>query len=332
MKGRSKQTMNKHRKLFCEISPLCYEISVFKCCMVRRLRDLFSRERFCRKGPEKLVPGHPAGISFFEYCALIIVDKIRIFNPAGISFFEYCALVKIFDERGCEIQLPVVIYKHKSLIRRQLGDVDMTLQNNKAVNLSLAAPKISGVLIQPGETFSLWHLVGKTSARKGYKEGLMIKRGKPDRGIGGGLCQLSNLIHWIVLHTPFEITEHHHHDGVDLFPDFGRQVPFGVGTSISYNYLDYRFKNNTEQTFQLIVYTDEKYLNAELRAEIPLAVKYHIESRNEHFTQENGIWYRNGEVWRQCIDKASGKIIEEKLIKTNHAQVMYDEKYINKGI
>ena len=71
MKGRSKQTMNKHRKLFCEISPLCYEISVIKCCMTRRLRDLFSRERFCRRRSDEL--------------------------------------------------LPVVIYKHKSLIRRQLG-------------------------------------------------------------------------------------------------------------------------------------------------------------------------------------------------------------------
>ena len=208
----------KHRKLFCEISSLCYEISVFKCCMLRRLQDLFSKEHFFRK-------------------------------------------------RSAEL-LPVMIYKHKSLIRRQLGDVDMTLQNNKAVNLSLAAPKISGVLIRPGETFSLWHLMGKTSDRKGYKEGLMIKRGKPERGIGGGLCQLSNLILWIVLHTPFEITER------------------------------------------------------------PLAVKYHIESRNEYFTQENGIWYLNGEVWRQCVDKSSGKIIEEKLIKTNHAKVMYDEKYI----
>ena len=304
--------MNKHRKLFCEISSLCYEISVFKCCILRRLRDLFSKERFCRKGPEKLVLPPPPPLSrdyaFERYVWNKFVRSVRL-----------------------EIQLPVVIYKHKSLIRRQLGDVDMTLQNNKAVNLSLAAPKISGVWIQPGETFSLWHLVGKTSARKGYKEGLMIKRGKPDRGVGGGLCQLSNLIHWIVLHTPFEITEHHHHDGVDLFPDFGRQVPFGVGTSISYNYLDYRFKNNTEQTFQLIVYTDEKYLKAELRAEKPLRVKYHIECRNEHFTQENGIWYRNGEVWRQCVDKASGKVIKEKLIKTNHAQVMYDEKYITRN-
>ena len=268
------------RKLFCEISPFCYEISVIKCCILRHLRDLFCRESFCCKQSDEL--------------------------------------------------LPTIIYKHKSLIRRKLGNVDMTLQENKAINLSLAVPRISKVLIQPGETFSLWHLLGKTSARKGYKEGLLIKQGNLDRGIGGGLCQLSNLIHWVILHTPFEITEYHHHDGVDLFPDFGRRVPFGVGTSISYNYLDYRFRNTTEQTFQLIMYTDEKYLNAELRAEKSLSVKYHIKSRNERFTQENGDWYRNGEVYQRCIDKVTGKTLEDKLIKINHAKVMYDEKYIDK--
>ncbi|WP_442871372.1 VanW family protein [Anaerotignum sp. MB30-C6] len=47
---------------------------------------------------------------------------------------------------------------------------------------------------------------------------------------------------------------------MDLFPDFDRQVPFGIGTSIAYNYLDYRFKNNTTNTFQIFVYTSQKYL------------------------------------------------------------------------
>jgi vancomycin resistance protein VanW len=248
-----------------------------------------------------------------------------------IRLLRDCFSAERFCRTRSENLLPTTVCKHKSLIRRQLGDVDMTLQENKAINLALAAPKISGVLIRPGEVFSLWHLVGKTSARKGYREGLMIRHGRPDRGIGGGLCQLSNLIHWIVLHTPFEITEHHHHDGVDLFPDFGRQVPFGVGTSISCNYLDYRFKNNTDRTFQLLVYTDEKYLNAELRAEKPLDVKYHIHSRHERFVKENGVYYRCGEVWRECIDKSTGRILESRLIKTNHAQVMYDEKFIDKS-
>ena len=64
--------------------------------------------------------------------------------------------------------LPVVLYEHKSLIRRKLGNVDLQLQENKAVNLGIAAPKVTGILIKPGETFSFWYLVGKTSKRKGY--------------------------------------------------------------------------------------------------------------------------------------------------------------------
>lgn len=50
--------------------------------------------------------------------------------------------------------------------------------------------------------------------------------------------------------------EHHHHDKVDLFPDFNRQIPFGTGTSIYYNYLDYRFRNDTQALYQLLVWVD----------------------------------------------------------------------------
>lgn len=182
-----------------------------------------------------------------------------------------------------EEPLPVLAYRHASLIRRRLGNVDMRLQENKAVNLRLAAPKVSGVLIRPGEVFSFWRLVGATSVRKGYREGLMIKRGQPSQGIGGGLCQFTNLLHWLALHSPLRIVEYHHHDGVDLFPDCGRQIPFGIGTSISYNYLDYRFQNPTGTTFQLLVWTTDTHLCGELRADVELPLSWHIRSEEEAF-------------------------------------------------
>lgn len=50
----------------------------------------------------------------------------------------------------------------------------MQLQYNKATNLKIAGKKIDGIVIYPGEVFSLWNLVGKTSKRKGYLEGLTI--------------------------------------------------------------------------------------------------------------------------------------------------------------
>lgn len=227
-----------------------------------------------------------------------------------------------------EERLPALICAHKSLIRRRLGEVDMRLQENKAVNLALAAPKVSGVLIRPGQIFSFWKLVGACTARKGYREGLTIGSGQARSGVGGGMCQFTNLIHWLALHSPLDIVEHHHHDDYDLFPDFGRQVPFGVGTSIVYNYLDYRLQNNTDQTFQLVTYTTGEYLCGELRAESPLPVKYHIRAENAYFSCENGIYYRNNEVFRTKIDKHTGCCLERQLIKKSHARVLYDPKYI----
>lgn len=266
------------RKLFCELSPLTYKLSVIKCILIRAIKNLFYGERIARHKQEE--------------------------------------------------PLPYVIYSHKSLIRRKLGDVDSQLQENKAVNLSIAAPKVTGILVRPGEVFSFWSLVGSTPESKGYREGLVIDRGRTGRGMGGGMCQFTNLVHWLVLHSPLSIVEHHHHDGIDMFPDFGRQVPFGVGTSIVYNYLDYRFKNTTAATYQLIVYTTPEYLCGELRCNEQSDLNYHIKTVDEHFSQESDGIYRNGQIIRNIIDKRSGNTVKSELIKTNHAKILYDACYV----
>lgn len=229
-----------------------------------------------------------------------------------------------FAKKRIETPLPELVYKHNSLIRRQLGNVNMQLQENKATNLALAVRHIDGLVIRPGETFSVWKQIGRTTKRKGYKEGLTIAKGQPSQGIGGGMCQLSNLIHWLVLHSDLTITEHHHHDGLDLFPDFGRQIPFGTGTSISYNYIDYRVKNTTAITYQLRLWVDDKYLCGELRAEQQQPHTFHIHAENEFFSREDGIIYRNGEIYRDIIDRITGQCIDSQLIRTNHARVMYE--------
>jgi len=266
------------RKLFCEISPVTYKISMEKEIFLRNVKDFFSNEKFaCEKSNEKL---------------------------------------------------PFVIYKHNSLIRRKLGNVNMELQENKAKNLSLAVPKISGIIIKPGETFSFWKNVNRCLEKDGYKEGLTISSGKPSSGIGGGLCQLSNLIHWMILHTDMKITEHHHHDQIDLFPDFKRVIPFGTGTSIMYNYLDYRFENTTNLTYQLIIYVTDEYLCGELRADNRQDYKYHILAEDVFFSKEKDGVYRNGKVYRLKNDCKTGNCIKKELIRSNHAKVCYDTSHL----
>jgi vancomycin resistance protein VanW len=133
-----------------------------------------------------------------------------------------------------EETLPFTIKRHQSLLRRKLGASDPQLQENKITNLSIAIKHINGIVIQPGETFSFWNLVGKPTKEKGYIEGLLLSQGEVKTGVGGGLCQLANLLFWLALHSPLEISERHHHS-FDPFPDDHRVLPFGSGASVFYN-------------------------------------------------------------------------------------------------
>jgi vancomycin resistance protein VanW len=86
------------------------------------------------------------------------------------------------------IRLSYSVAQHRSFLLRPLKDVEMYLQHNKTTNLQLAINNITGIVIKPGETFSLWKLVGRPTKQKGYLEGLTLENGKIGKGIGGGLC------------------------------------------------------------------------------------------------------------------------------------------------
>ncbi len=228
--------------------------------------------------------------------------------------------------------LPVTVYRHNSLIRRRLGNVETELQDNKAVSLGLTAPKIDGIVIAPGERFSFWSLAGRCSVKEGYKEGLTISNGKPTRGIGGGMCQFTNLLHWMVLHSPLTVVEHHHHNGLDLFPDYNRQIPWGTGTSIAFNYLDYQVENRTPYTFQFRTWTSEEYLSGELRADRELPMKFHIRERDAYFYEAGNEVYRHNKVYRIERDKRTGLEVSEEMLLENEGRVAYDRSLIRAEI
>ena len=220
-----------------------------------------------------------------------------------------------------------IVKSHSSVLVRKLHGVDLQLQENKITNIGLACEKINGLLIRPGETFSFWKTVGRADRHTGYKEGLTIKHGSLGKGYGGGLCQMANLIHWLVLNSPLTVTELHHHSDA-LFPDERRRVPFGTGTSVFYNNVDYRFKNGTDQTVQLLTWIEGGELCGELCSERPFATRYKIVEENHHFKKEGDDYYRISQVYRIVIDRAGGEELRKELILDNHSRVMYDHALI----
>ena len=266
------------RKLFCDINPTCYKISVKKETLRRNLKDFFSSEKIAKEKTEEILPN--------------------------------------------------IVKSHGSVLVRRLAGVDIKLQENKVTNIRLAAEKINGIIIKPGETFSFWKTIGKTTEKEGYVEGLVIKRGgKLGSDIGGGLCQMANMVHWLVLNSPLDVTELHHHSDA-LFPDERRRVPFGTGTSVVNNYVDYRFKNNTEQKVQILVWIEEGELCGELRSEEQYPFRYRLTEENHHFRKENGKFYRISKVFRHIIDRETNNEIKKELILDNHSLVMYDYSLI----
>jgi vancomycin resistance protein VanW len=223
-----------------------------------------------------------------------------------------------------------VIAEHTSNIIKRAKGVDQETQQNKKLNTIIACQKINGIIIKPGETFSFWKTIGDTSKSKGFKVGRILRNNKLTTGMGGGLCNLANSIHHVVLHSPLDITEFHNHSD-SLAPDEGKRKPFSAGTAVSYNYIDYRFKNNTNKNIQLLAWIDDDLLHTELRSNTEFPWTYKLIEENHHFTKEGNKYYRNSKIYVETTDKKTGKIINKKLVLDNHSEVMFDYDLIPKN-
>jgi len=231
----------------------------------------------------------------------------------GIKFATY-----ITDKR-----LAYTAFSHKSPLIRRLRNVDMRLQYNKVNNLMIAVKRINGLVIKPGETFSYWKLIGKPTYRKGYMDGLVLNPdGTFSAGVGGGLCQLSNLIYWMTLHTQLSVTERYRHSH-DIFPDANRTQPFGSGATCVYNYKDLQIYNGTDMEYQLVVFLTEDSLAGEWRTQVPLPYRYEVYEK-EHFITSTfwGGYIRNNTIFRRIYNR-DNELIDDEFITENHAIMMY---------
>ncbi|MFA9556855.1 VanW family protein [Evansella sp. AB-rgal1] len=238
-------------------------------------------------------------------------------------YIDWFSGKKKFATRKNESLLQHVIFSHQTVLLRQLKDVDMWLQHNKVKNLKIASNQLNKIEIKPGETLSYWRLLGNTTKRKGYVDGMILHYGQVTTGVGGGLCQLSNLIYWMTLHTPLTVTERYRHS-YDVFPDTNRSQPFGSGATCAYNYLDLQITNNTPNIYQLIVYLNDTHLVGEWRADVPPTRSYDVYEQDHRITFEYwGGYVRHNKIHRKVYNMGNVQIDDE-FITENHAIMMYE--------
>jgi vancomycin resistance protein VanW len=229
---------------------------------------------------------------------------------------------KRMDRREGKDNFPNKVAGHQSPLIRQLRHVDLWLQRNKVRNLQLAIAQMDGLVLRPGETMSMWRLIGRPSKWKGYLPGMVLINGDIRSGYGGGLCQLSNLIYWMTLHTELTVTERFRHQ-YDVFPDANRTLPFGSGATIAYNYIDLQIRNDTKHDYYLCLEVTPTHLVGEWRCTVPARYRYEIVEKNHHITQHtSGKYLRHNQIWRRIFND-EGVCVGEECVAENHAIMMY---------
>ena len=120
---------------------------------------------------------------------------------AGKRYLLWCSSRFQWAKKRQNGRLPYIQAAHATPLLRHLRGDQMEWQRNKVVNLKLAVARLDGLILHPGETFSYWKLIGKPTRQKGYREGMVLFLGQIGSDVGGGLCQLSNLIFWMMLES-----------------------------------------------------------------------------------------------------------------------------------
>lgn len=274
------------------------------------------------------IPKEVPGTMNPKHQAMKPIPRSKLRLAAGKQYFTWKRYWKWYTSgaiMASDLQLSPLDYKvseHHTPLLRKLKDVDMRLQYNKIVNLKLAAERLDGLLLKPGETLSYWRRIGKPTRRKGYVDGMVLYYGGFKAGTGGGLCQLSNLIYWITLHTPLTVTERHRHS-YDVFPDAGRTQPFGSGATCAYNYLDLQIENRTSTVYQLKLRLDDIYLYGEWRSADPCPYRYEVYESDHRITLEPwGGYIRSNEIRRKKYTH-DGELLEDEYVTENKALMMY---------
>ncbi|MBX3182264.1 MAG: VanW family protein [Polyangiaceae bacterium] len=116
----------------------------------------------------------------------------------------------------------------------------------RTFNLRLAASRLDGHVLLPGEVFDFNEVVGPRDEAAGYKVAAVIAQGELVDGIGGGTCQISGTLHGAAFFAGLEITERYPHTRPSSY------IKMGMDAVVVYPTINFRIKNN--QDFPIVLH------------------------------------------------------------------------------
>jgi vancomycin resistance protein YoaR len=129
---------------------------------------------------------------------------------------------------------------------------------DRTYNLRLAASKLDGAVVMPGEVFDFNDVVGPRDEAHGYRVAPVIAQGELVDGLGGGTCQISGTLHGAAFFAGLEIVERYPHSRPSYY------IKLGLDATVVYPTINFRFKN----PFDFPIVLHQTVTNGVVRAEV----------------------------------------------------------------
>ena len=126
--------------------------------------------------------------------------------------------------------------------------------SNRWFNIDLAADRVNGTILLPGETFSYNDTAGPYTLASGYKAAGTYQNGQNVDATAGGICQLSSTLYWVTLKANLETVERRQH----MF-NGGYMPVIGTDATVWSDVYDFKFKNTTDYPIKIEAYLDSSH-------------------------------------------------------------------------
>ena len=178
-----------------------------------------------------------------------------------------------------------------------------TRDTDRTTNLILAANKINGTVVMPGEVFSYNTVVGERTIAAGYKEAPIYVSGEVVDGLGGGICQVTSTLYNAVVYANLEIVERSNHQFVPSYVTASRDA------TVVYGSIDFKFKNNRNYPIKILCSVSNGVVNFEIYG-LKTADDYEVEISSRITSQTAN--YTNSEAYK--ILKKNGQVVSTTLL------------------
>lgn len=99
-------------------------------------------------------------------------------------------------------------------IKELIGSGTSTFKHSSAtrnINITKGSSIVNRILVAPGDTFSFVKSLGEVTLEAGYAKAYIIRQGKTELDVGGGICQVSTTLFRAMLNAGLDITERKAH-------------------------------------------------------------------------------------------------------------------------